>query len=187
MYTEYEKQQAQKILKSYGVEMETSVDKIEKLSNNIKQLLITQIHNELKTSQQYKQNASWMDANSFIGGQKIFLKWSNEEIEHMNNIYAYLFDQNCKIVVPEKELYVKIDFANTKEVFEETLKLEMTNTEQWRNIALESKNSADFQTYAFAEGYLKEQIEEENKVRNILFKINLGIPNWELDELLVEM
>lgn len=187
MYTEYEKQQAQKILKSYGVDMETSVDKIEKLSSNIKGLLTQQIHNELKASQQYKQNASWMDANSFVGGQKMFLKWSNEELEHMNNIYAYLFDQNCKVVIPESELYTKVAFLNVKEVFEETLRLEMTNTEQWRNIALESKDSADFQTYAFAEGYLKEQIEEENKVRNILFKINLGIPNWELDELLGEM
>lgn len=59
----------------------------------------------------------------------------------------------------------------------------MTVTEQWNNISKLAKNANDNTTYEFAQWFLKEQVEEEEKFRNILFKLDLDMPKWKTDEL----
>ena len=36
-------------------------------------------------------------------------------------------------------------------------------------------------------GFLKEQVTEEEKFRNLLFKMNLDAPKWKIDELFKDL
>ena len=59
----------------------------------------------------------------------------------------------------------------------------MDVTKEWEKIANLAKEEGDNTTYDFAQWYLTEQQEEEERFRNILFKLDLEMPDWKTDEL----
>ena len=63
----------------------------------------------------------------------------------------------------------------------------MNVTKNWEDIAEAALSSGDNTTYEFSQWYLKEQVEEESKFRDILFKLNLDMPKYELDELFEDL
>jgi ferritin len=38
-------------------------------------------------------------------------------------------------------------------------------------------------TYEFSQWFIKEQVEEEEKFRNFIFKMNLDMPDYEIDDM----
>lgn len=153
-----------------------------RLSEAILSLLNTQIKNELQSSQIYKGVSCWLDDNGWIGASKYYFKSAAEELTHMDKIYQYLFDRNCKAVVPTCD-EVKQDFKDIREIVEFSLEHEMEVSKQWEEISKKAKEENDSTTHEMAEWFLKEQVEEEEKFRNILFKMNLDMPKWKVDEL----
>lgn len=63
------------------------------------------------------------------------------------------------------------------------LSLAQKVTKNWEAISELAKKEGDNTTYEFAQGFLKEQVEEEEKFRNLLFKLDLNMPDWKTDEL----
>ena len=113
---------------------------------------------------------------------KYYFKSAGEELTHMEKIYQYLFDRNVKAVVPMCQL-VKQEFIDIRNVVEESLQHEITVTKQWESISQIAKTEGDNTTFQFAQWFLKEQIEEESKFRDLLFKFDLDMPKWKIDEL----
>jgi ferritin len=149
-------------------------------------MLNNQIQRELESSQIYKAMSSFLDSKGWIGGQKLFFKYGQEEMVHHDKIYQYLFDKNCRAVTPAVEP-VQGDYKDIREILEISLSHEIEVTKNWNDIAEAAKKEGDNDTYTLAQWFLTEQIEEENKVRELLFKIGLEIPNWELDKVFEEM
>ena len=161
---------------------EGSVEQKVRLSDKITKILNTQIENELYSSQMYRTMSAWLDDEGWISGSKLFFKYADEELGHMSKIYTYLFEKNCKAIVPSVKDVPKT-FKDIRALVEAALIHEMLITKNWNDIANKSKGEDDNDTYSFALGYVNEQREEEEKIRNILFKMDLDMPKWKIDEL----
>lgn len=153
-----------------------------RLPNKITEILNRQIKNELQSSQIYRGMSCWLDNAGWVDGAKYYFKSAQEELTHMDKIYQYLFDRNVVAKVPVSD-EVKQDFDSIEEILRESLKHEMLVSTEWEEISRISKEEDDSTTFEFAQWFLKEQVEEENKFRDILDKVNLDMPKWKIDEL----
>ena len=153
-----------------------------RLSEEIVKILNEQIKKELMSSQIYRGMSCYLDNAGWVDAAKYFFKAAQEELIHMDKIYQYIFDRNSVAVVPVTE-EVKQKFETIREVVEESLKHEIEISKNWEEIAKAADNTDDNTTYEFAQWFLKEQIEEENKFRDILDKMNLDMPKYEIDKL----
>lgn len=156
-----------------------------RLTDKVTKLLNEQIKNELESSQIYRSMSCWTDDKGWIGASKYYFNSAKEELTHMDKLYEYLFDKNCKAVVPTVSDVDK-DFKDIKTIVQTSLDHEIKVTEQWNEIANTALAEKDNDTYALAQWYLKEQIEEEDKFRNFLYKIRLDMPKYEIDEMFGE-
>lgn len=163
-----------------------AIETVGRLTDDILGILNAQIKNELMSYQIYMGMTCFLDDAGWIGASKYYSKTAKEELNHMNKIYDYLFDRNVKAVVPVTE-DVKQEFSGIREILEESLKHEMEVTKNWNDISEKAKVEGDNTTYEFAQWFLNEQIEEENKFRDILFKLDLDMPDWKIDELFEEL
>lgn len=157
-----------------------------RLSEGLTNILNEQIKNELESSQIYRGMSCWLDDNGWIDASKYFFKSSDEELEHMRKIYHFLFDRNVLAKVPSVG-ETKQEFEDIRKIVEESLQHEMDVTKQWENIAQMAKNDGDNTTYEFCQWFLKEQVEEEAKFRDMLFKMNLDMPKYEIDDLFADL
>ena len=76
---------------------------VQRLSPTVLSILNEQIKNELHSSQIYRGMSCWLDDAKWPAGTKLFFKYADEELVHMSKIYQYVFDRNCKAVVPTCE------------------------------------------------------------------------------------
>lgn len=157
-----------------------------RLEESIIKVLNYQIEKELESSQIYRAMSTWLDDKGWVNGTTLFFNYADEELGHMSKIYKYLFEKNCKAVVPTVGK-VKQDFKDVKELLELALEHEIEITENWNSIANLASKTKDNDTYSFALLFVNEQREEEDKIRNILDSTNLDMPNWKIDELFKEL
>jgi ferritin len=157
-----------------------------RLSEKITKILNDQIKNELQSSQIYRGMTCWLDNAGWNDAAKYFFKSSQEELIHMDKIYQYLFDKNVMAKVPTTE-EVKQKFESIREVVEESLKHEIEVTKKWEEISKSAEEDNDNTTYEFAQWFLKEQTEEENKFRDVLDKMNLDLPKYEIEYLFKDL
>jgi len=162
-----------------------SIVDVARLSESVLAILNEQIKNELHSSQIYRGMSCWLDDAKWPAGTDLFFKYADEELGHMSKIYKYIFDRNCKAVVPACE-GVKSDFSDIREVIEASLEHEIEVTNNWEAISNLAKEEGDNTTYEFAQWFLKEQVEEEDKFRTILEKMDLDMPKYEIDKLFAE-
>jgi len=163
-----------------------SIEKEGRLSETITEILNKQIKNELQSSQIYRGMSCWLDDEGWIDGAKYFFKAAQEELTHMDKIYNYLFDRNVVAKVPVTE-EVKQEFETIRGVVETSLAHEIEVSKQWEEISKLAKEENDSTTFEFAQWFLKEQIGEENKFRDMLNKMNLDLPKWRNDEFFKEL
>jgi len=153
-----------------------------RLKESIVKLLNEQIKNELESSQIYRAMSCYLDDIGLIEASKYYFKSADEELKHMNKIYEYLFEKNCKAKTPECPS-VKESYKDIYELVEESLKHEILVTKNWNDIANEALKEKDNDTYCLSQWYLTEQIEDEGKFRDLMFKIRLDMPKWKIEEL----
>ena len=151
-----------------------------RLSEKVAEILNDQIKNELQSSQIYRGMSCWLDNAGWNDAAKYYFKSAQEELSHMDKVYQYLFDRNVVAIVPETD-EVKQEFETLREIVEDSLQHEMDVTKEWEEISETAKEEDDNTTYEFAQWFLKEQISEENKFRDVLDKMNLDMPKYEID------
>ena len=153
-----------------------------RLSDEMTEKLNEQIKNELQSSQIYRAMSCWLDDAGWIDASKFYFKSADEELIHHCKVYEYLFSRNVLAVVPSVD-DVDQEFDDIRDVVEKSLEHEIDVTKQWEDISEAADEEGDSTTYEFAQWFLKEQITEEEKFRNTLFKMNLDMPNYEIDKL----
>lgn len=159
-----------------------SIEQKSRLSNSIANILNKQIENELYSSQIYRSFSAWLDDKGWIGGSALFFKYADEELAHMSKIYKYFYEKNTRAIVPNVK-NVPQEFNDIRDLVEKALEHEMKVTKNWNDIANKAKSEDDNDTYSFALGFVNEQREEEEKMRNILFSMDLDMPKWKIDEM----
>lgn len=169
-----------------SAEVNEAIEHEARLIPAITEILNKQIANELESSQIYRSMSAWLDDKGWIGGSALFFKYADEELAHMSSIYKYIYEKNCRAIVPPCNP-VPIDYPGVREVAEAALAHEMKVTADWTAIANLAKDNNDHDTYTLAMKFVNEQREEEEKMRNILFKMDLEMPNWKIDELFSDL
>lgn len=164
----------------------TVPERIPRLKPAVHAVLQEQIKNELYSSQLYRGMASYLDDAGWNSASKVFFKYADEELKHMNKIYEYLYDRNCKAQVPSCD-GAPIEYTNIRDILTKGLEHEIMVSEQWENIAKTACGNDDKTTVDFARWFHEEQIEEENKMRDMLDLLNLGMPDWALEAKFEEM
>lgn len=164
----------------------SGIENAERLSKQVQEVLNTQIKNELISSQIYKAMSACLDSRGYVNAAKVFFKYGQEELSHMDKICDYMFERNCKPAIPDCPLQ-RLTYNNIREIIETALKHEIGVTANWENIANVAMANKDNTTHEFSMWFLKEQIEEENKFRDLLFRMNLGLPDWELEHIFQDM
>lgn len=159
---------------------------LERLSPSILEILNEQIKNELNSSQIYRAMACWLNDAKWPSGTDLFIKYADEELIHMSKIYKYLFDKNCHAIVPCCD-ECESDYEDIQDLIETSLQHEIDVTNEWETISNLAKEEGDNTTYEFAQWFLKEQTEEEDKFRTVLEKMDLDMPKYEIDDLFADM
>jgi ferritin len=164
----------------------TKLEFTDRLSNPVQVVLNQQIKNELISSQMYKAMACCLDNRGWVNAAKVFFKYGQEELGHMDKVYNYMFDRNCKPVVPDCPIQ-KLEYADIRDVLTTGLNHEIGVTANWDNISNIALDNKDNTTFEFAKWFLSEQIEEEDKIRGLLYLLDKGMPDWRLEEYFADM
>lgn len=174
--------------------LETFVPKQQEIKLEFKQtlpqpvidILNIQIGNELYSANMYKACASWCSNGPWSNAFKLFYKYGQEEMIHMDKIIEYLDDRNCKFIIPAC-IKPPSEFSDIREILEKALEHEIQVTKNWEDISNIALSNKDNTTHELATWFLKEQTEEMVKIRELLYKLDLGMPNWELDTQIKEL
>jgi len=140
-------------------------DMIEKLNE--------QMNLELYSSLLYQQMSAWCSYHSFEGASAFLRRHAQEEMEHMQRLFAYLNDtgsmpQINAIASPHRE------YASLDELFKATYEHEQLITRQINALAHAAITSQDYPTFNFLQWYVAEQHEEEKLFKSVLDKLSLA-------------
>lgn len=158
----------------------TELEFTPRLDQKVIDVLNLQIKNELYSANLYKAISSWCSNGPWSNAFKVFFKYGQEEMTHMDKIIEYLDDKNCKFIIPECPK-PPCEFKDMREIVTKALQHEINVTKNWEDISNTALACKDNTTHEFATWYLREQREEESKQRELLYKIDLGMPDWMLD------
>ena len=166
-----------------SLENSMKVQKIEnapQLTTEVASILNTQITNEHQSAQIYFAISAYLDDKGWNNAGKLFLKYGHEEMDHMRKIQEYMYDRNNKVTI-QPITAVQSEYVDIRGALSAALQHEIQVTQNWNDIACTARDCGDYTTMHFAKWFLDEQVEEEDKFRSLLDLLNLGIPNWELD------
>jgi len=112
----------------------------------------------------------------YLGAEKWLKKQYDEEVEHMEKICDYINEQNRVFTISTMP-GVTGNFDELLDIFEAALKREKETTSsvnEVRNVAIAEKDQA---TEVFMQWYVKEQVQEEDMVQDIVSRLKIAGSN----------
>lgn len=146
---------------------------VKRISDKMEQTLNEQLTREAFQSQVYLAYASWAEVNGFGGIADFLYKHSHEERQHMLKFLRYINGRGGKARIAAIETPGS-EPSNLRACLEQTLQHEIDNSNSIDaivNLALAEK---DWATFNFGQWFVKEQIEEEALINDLLDKFNLA-------------
>jgi ferritin len=144
-----------------------------RLSKSIAATLNAQMTKEAHASQIYLSYAAWADQNGFGGIANFLFKHAQEERNHMMKILEFILKRGGQVEVtaipapPENPVSIN-------NCFEKIFKHEIDNTNAVYKLVKMSHDEEDWATWNFMQWFVKEQVEEETLVMNLLDKIKIA-------------
>lgn len=151
-----------------------------RISDAMENQLNMQVTKEAEAAQVFLSYASWAETKGYPGISEFFYKHETEEREHMKKVIHYINGRGGKAKIeavpapPENP-------ANLKDCLNKALEHEIANTEAIYKIVNLAHEEKDWATFNFAQWFVKEQIEEETLVMDLIDKYNLAVDNDEED------
>lgn len=142
------------------------------INKNVEKAINEQIMHEEHSSRIYLAMGSWCSANGYPGAAKFLFRQSEEERIHQLKLLHYLNDRTGYAIL-NKLPEPTSKFNSLKEVFEKVLEHEMFITSSINKLYEIVQKEKDYNTAAFLQWYINEQVEEESNARGILDMINL--------------
>ncbi|MEO5909740.1 MAG: ferritin [Pelobium sp.] len=147
--------------------------KNKRISDKIEKALNDQMTREAFQAQVYLSYASWAECNSYGGVASFLYKHANEERQHMFKFIKYINDRGGKTKIQAIDA-PPADPISMEDCLNKVLKHEIENSaciDAIVNLAHEEK---DWATFNFGQWFVKEQIEEETLINNLLDKYSLA-------------
>lgn len=133
------------------------------ISQKIVDLLNFRIQQEEQSSRIYKAMSVWLGLNGYTNSEKLWQKYSNEELTHANWAYQYLLDLDIKPITPSQE-QPQNDFKGLPNIIALSIAHEIKITEQCKSLSKACLSEGDVMTFVIAQKYVAEQIEELGKI-----------------------
>ncbi len=148
------------------------LDQEASLNKEVESALNEQIKFESQAAANYLAMAAWCDANGYENCSNFFFNQSGEERQHMLKIFKYMSDEGSRPIIPMVE-QPKQEFTSLQEVFSYSLSGEIQVTKAIHKLIKVTRDVEDFTTENFMQWFVKEQREEEQKMRRVLdlFKV----------------
>lgn len=147
--------------------------KTKRISDKMEKLLNDQMTTEAYQAQVYLSYASWAEVNSYVGVANFLYGHMREEREHMFKFLKYINDRGGKAKV-EPIKGPPTDPKNIGACLQSILKNEIENSEKIDRIVNLAHEEKDWATFNFGQYFVKEQIEEETLVNDLIDKYNLA-------------
>ncbi|MBK9734480.1 MAG: ferritin [Saprospiraceae bacterium] len=144
-----------------------------RLSKTITAALNAQMTKEAHASQIYLSYGAWASSQGFGGIANFLFRHANEERNHMMKILEYILKRGAEVEVtsipapPENPV-------NLLSCFEKIFLHEVDNTKGIYKVAKISHEEEDWATWNFMQWFVKEQIEEETLIMNLLDKMKIA-------------
>jgi len=139
----------------------------------MEKLLNTQMTREAFQAQVYLSYASWAEVNSFAGIATFLYGHMSEEREHMFKILKYINDRGGSARVEAIEA-APVNPENIGDCLRKILQHEIDNSAEIDKIVNLAHEEKDWATFNFGQWFVKEQIEEESLINEVLDKYDLA-------------
>ncbi len=132
--------------------------------------LNNQFNFELLSGYYYMGMAAYCSDQNMNGFAHFLIEQAKEEYEHAMKFYDFIYDMDGRVTtqaIPEP----KNDFDSFVEVFETALGHEKEVTARINNLLDIAMAEKSYPTVQFLQWFVEEQIEEENTMKDIIFKL----------------
>jgi ferritin len=142
------------------------------LHKKVEDLCNRQVDREGYSSNLYLAMASWAENNGMAGIASWLYVQSDEERLHMLKFIKYINERGGKAVIPAFKKPAA-EYKNVEDIFNQVLKHEEFVTASINEIVHTTLEVKDFNTHAFLQWFVNEQLQEEASARIILDKLRL--------------
>ena len=149
------------------------------MDNSLLEGLNKQINKELYSAYLYFGMSAYFKDINMEGFGKIIKEQAKEELNHAKRIYRYLITRDEKINLYPIEA-PENNWINPIDAIKSALHHEKTVTSSIEKLYETSKEVKDYAGEIFLQWFIKEQVEEEEKFRNLLSKIE-NIKNFDCE------
>jgi len=140
------------------------------MSEKLLNALNDQFNFELLSGYYYLAMAAHCESENMRGMSHFLVKQAHEEYEHAMKFYAFINDMDGKVkaqAMPEP----KNDYSSFLEIFETALHHEKVVTQRIYDLLDMAKEENNHATINFLQWFVEEQLEEENSMKDIIFKL----------------
>ena len=146
---------------------------MKRISNAMEKALNDQMTREAYQAQVYLAYASWSEVSGFPGISSFLYKHMNEERQHMFKFIKFINDRGGKTKIEAIDA-PPTDPKNIEDCLDKTLRHEIANSKAINDIVNLAHEEKDWATFNFAQWFVKEQIEEESLVKELIDKYQLA-------------
>lgn len=144
-----------------------------RLSKKIEDILNNQVTKEAEAAQIFLSYGCWADSEGYGGIANFFFRHVGEERDHMMKVMQYIMERGGTVKITAIKAPPK-NPIHLQDCFEKTFQHEVDNTTAIYEIVNLAHEERDWATYNFAQWFVKEQIEEEKLVMDLLDKLKIA-------------
>jgi ferritin len=140
------------------------------VAGSIVNMLNFRIAQEELSSRMYKAMSVWLTMNGYLGAGKLWSQYATEELEHAQWAYDYLLAVNIAPMIqniPQPDS----SFTSLRQIVAISYKHELEVTKQCQELANACQQEGDYMTLTLAQKYLTEQVDEIDKLSNMVSKL----------------
>lgn len=141
------------------------------LSDECVDYLNYRVQQEEYSGRIYMSMAMWLENNGYVNAGKLWRRYSDEEMKHADIARTYLLSMGVQPLTPKLDAPNQ-NFSGLPEIIEMSYDHEITVTKQIKDLASDAFKKGDHMLYELALSYLKEQVEEHNKMQNWVDQLN---------------
>ena len=142
------------------------------VSEKINEIINEQINKEFYSGYLYLSMSSHLHELGLLGFSNWLKAQAKEEVEHGLRLLDYLLERNSYVTLKQIRT-PEFEFKGVKSVFETLFEHEKCITNSVMNIAKLAEEECDRTTLSFIDWFIKEQIEEEQQVKDIIKRLEL--------------
>ncbi len=144
-----------------------------RISDNIEQALNRQATKEANAAQIYLGYAIWADRQGFAGVADLLFRHSSEERDHMMKVIQYVQQRGGHARVGALDAAPQ-DPTDLQDCLQKLFKHEVENSDAIDGIVELAFEEKDWATWNFGQWFVKEQIEEEALIMELLDEMHIA-------------